>query len=174
MRNNIKTSKKDFQNKRKAYPSAKYALKEIVTNAYFAPGVKNVSLNFEKEDKQSFWFINDGEAMTAEQIISAISEYGCKSGNTAGNENGMGLKSSASFFTQYSENSMLAIASKSDNELIGFGWIDPDGNYCEYEDLSTEQISFAKKVIESFMTLIPCSIQKSTHFIKASAILVIL
>lgn len=150
MRNSIKTSKKDFQNKRKAYPSAKYALKEIVTNAYFAPGVKNVSLNFEKEDKQSFWFINDGETMTSEQIISAISEYGCKSANTAGNENGMGLKSSASFFTQYSKNSMLAIASKSDNELLGFGWIDPDGNYCEYEDLSTEQISFAKKVLESF------------------------
>ena len=53
MRRPIKTTKKDFQNKSKAYPSSKYAMKELVTNAFFAPSVKNISLNFETREKQS-------------------------------------------------------------------------------------------------------------------------
>ena len=150
MRHPIRTSKKDFQNKRKAYPSAKYALKEIVTNGFFAPNVKNISLNFANDGKQSFWFINDGNPMTKEEIVNAISEYGCESAKTAGNENGMGLKSSASYFTQFSDNSMLVLASKTNGVLCGIGWIDPNGQYCEYEDFSPEQRNFVDGVLSKF------------------------
>lgn len=151
MRHHIRTSKKDFQNKRKAYPSAKYALKEIVTNGFFAPNVKNISLNFANDGKQSFWFINDGKPMTNEEILSAISKYGCESAKTAGNENGMGLKSSASYFTQFSSNSMLVLASKSNGTLCGLNWIDPDGQYCEYVDFSPEQRNFVDSVLSKFV-----------------------
>lgn len=153
MKRPIKTSKKDFQNKRKAYPSTKDALKEIVTNSFFAPNVKNISLNFIKNinnDKYSCWFFNDGKPMTEKEIINAISEYGCESAKTAGNENGMGLKSGASYFTQFSDNSMLGLVSKDNGVLSGLGWIDPYGQYCEYEDFSIEQKKFVDDILSKF------------------------
>lgn len=150
MRHQIKTSPKDFQNKRKAYPQAKDALKEIVTNAFFAPNVKNISLNFEIGEKSSFWFINDGSPMTKDEIVKAISMYGCESANTAGNENGMGLKCAASYFVQYFTDAMLVVASKSNGNECGIGWIDPYGNYCEEEDLSEEQLKFVKAKLATF------------------------
>ena len=146
MKNPIKTSIKDFKNRRKAYPSIQDAFKELVTNGFFAPNVKKMELHF--VDK-SFWFMNDGEPMKQEKIVDVLSTYGCESMKTAGNENGIGLKSAASFFNEF-DDSMLVLASKCRGNLCGICWIDNDGNYCEKEDFSIEQLDFVKNVLSTF------------------------
>ena len=44
---------------------------------------------------------------------NALSYYGCESANTAGNENGTGLKTFASYFTSGNPESFFIIVSKS-------------------------------------------------------------
>lgn len=149
MRRPIKTSNKDFKNRSKAYPSIQDALKELITNSFFAPNVKKIKLHFDTEKHNSFWFINDGEPMKQERIVDALSTYGCESTNTAGNENGIGLKSAASFFNEF-DDSMLVLVSKCKDVLQGICWIDKDGNYCEKEDFSPEQLSFVNDILPTF------------------------
>lgn len=149
MKKPIQSSPKDFINRGKNYTSFKEALNEIATNSFFAPNVKNININFDM-DNQSIWFVNDGEPMSSTSIIKAISMFGCESQNSAGNEYGTGLKACASYFTRDSDDSMLVVASKRNNRVIGVGWIDPNGCYGELEDMNTKQQKFVKGVLSSF------------------------
>lgn len=149
----IESTEKDFQNRSKGYTNICDVFNELAHNQFYAPNSKNINLCFTNEffDKKSFWFVNDGEPLIGDKLLSAISKLGCRSENTPGNENGVGLKTSASFFTkEHPENSFLIIFSKKDNEVISCGLITSKGEYGNYDDYNDIQKEFLNFVSKSF------------------------
>lgn len=153
MKEIIKTTEKDFKNRQKSYTCVSDALKEFATNAFFAPNVKNINIHFDTV-RGNFEIINDGDIMTFENIKNVISTYGCESNNTAGNENGVGIKSGASYFVNYEDNfedSILIIVSKNKGTICGFGAIDSKGLYTiDINDLGKDQKTFMDSIIKKF------------------------
>lgn len=151
MKKSIRSSKKDFENKRKAYASDKQALNEPTTNQFFAPNVENIKCCVDTTgDYHYFYLINDGKPMSQQEIEGVLSEYGCSSLNTAGNENGMGLKSSASYCVQYCDTAMMVLASKTNGKICGIGWINHDGEYCDKAEFNVDQKNYVNKVLSEF------------------------
>ena len=96
MKKIIGTSEKYFKGLKKSYPSAKFALNELLVNAYFVENNKNIEIHFSRNNatniSESVTFINDGNIFEQLALTNAISKLGCESPKTAGNENGVGIK----------------------------------------------------------------------------------
>lgn len=151
MKKNLRLAEKGFHAYKKAYPTNRDGFNEIITNNFFAPERKNIKLNF-VIDTNKPWFsvTNDGLSMSQTEIENALTVLGCESKNTPGNENGTGLKSSASLFTQHNDDSILFLLSKKNGKTTGIGGIGNDGMYYEAEDLSSEQTDFVNNVLSTF------------------------
>lgn len=151
MKKHLQLAEKGFHAYKKAYPTNRDGFNEIITNSFFAPKVKNIKLYFVIDtNKPWFAFINDGENMSQSEIETSLTILGCESKNTPGNENGTGLKSSASLFTQYNDDSILLLLSKKNGKTTGIGGIGNDGMYYEAEDLSCEQTDFVNNILSKF------------------------
>ena len=147
--NSIKSSTKDFVTRAKSYPTPMSALNEIITNGFFANGTKNLNLFFfEFNDKKCFAVKNDGEFFAQEKMNNSLSYYGCHSANTAGNENGTGAKSFASYFTASNPESFFVTVSKSKYGEYSYGVISHDGqvylNEDDFDDIDKLFIEYIK------------------------------
>lgn len=145
MKKKISISEKYFKGLKKSYPSAKYALNELLVNAYFVENNKNIEVHFSRNNitniSESVTFINDGNVFEQTALTNAILELGCDSPNTAGNENGVGIKSASSYLLK--ENGILVIFSKENGNIISFGAIWSNGEYSEsIDDLSITEKHF--------------------------------
>lgn len=131
----IQTSEKDFKARAKSYTSPITALNEVITNAFFAKGTTTLNVDFFKfNEKKCLLVKNDGEFFAPQKLDDALSRYGCESANTAGNENGTGLKTFASYFTNGNAESFLVIVSKSKYNEYAYGLIAFDGQVYLTED----------------------------------------
>lgn len=149
----IKTSEKGFRNLLKAYPSVKEALNELFINDFYVNNNTTIEMRFSREGNHSnnFYILNDGDLFKQESLTKAISTIGCESPKTAGNENGVGIKSAAAHLTQHSDNSILFIFSKQNNNIISFGFINAKGQFStDIEDMSNEQQRFFEIVSSTF------------------------
>ena len=149
----IKTSEKGFRNLLKAYPSVKEALNELFINDFYVNNNTSIEMHFSREGNHSnnFYILNDGDLFNQESLTKAISTIGCESPKTAGNENGVGIKSSAAHLTQHSDTSILFIFSKENNNIISFGFINHRGQFStDIEDMSAEQKMFFENVSRNF------------------------
>jgi hypothetical protein len=162
MRKQLKYSPKAFKTVGKSYPSPYYALNEPTVNAFFAPGVKNISIHFDRDPDledgmyNKMWFINDGEPLSKDEINEKICVYGCESFDSAGNENGTGVKSFGSYFMNINcdyTDSFLLFGSKKDNNVLGVMILFPDCTYDDDDDMSSlspEQRKFVEDILGSF------------------------
>jgi hypothetical protein len=151
--NNIQTTEKGFQNLRKSYPSVKEALNELFINDFYVNNNRNIEMHFSKNGTytNAFYFINDGDVFKQNNLTNALSFLGCESPMTAGNENGVGIKSSAAYLLQHNEDAVLFIFSKTNNERVSFGVINNKGQYSvNIEDLTKEQKMFLNNIDASF------------------------
>ena len=139
MKQKIQTSEKYFKGLKKAYPNAKYALNELLVNAYFVENNKNIKIHFSRNNQtnitEAISFINDGDIFEQTTLTNAISTLGCESPKTAGNENGVGIKTAASYLL--GNKGCLLIFSKVNNEIVSFGAVWANGEYSnDINDLS--------------------------------------
>lgn len=149
----IKTSEKGFRNLQKAYPSVKEALNELFINDFYVNNNTSIEMHFSREGNHTnnFYFLNNGDLFPQESLTKAISTIGCESPKTAGNENGVGIKSAAAYLTQHSDNSILFIFSKQNNNIISFGFINAKGQFStDIEDMSSEQKRFFEIISSNF------------------------
>lgn len=145
MKKIIGTSEKYFKGLKKSYPSAKFALNELLVNAYFVENNKNIEIHFSRNNatniSESVTFINDGNIFEQLALTNAISKLGCESPKTAGNENGVGIKSASSYLLK--KDGVLIILSKENNSVVSFGAIWSNGEYSEsLDDLTTNEKLF--------------------------------
>ena len=149
----IKTSEKGFRNLQKAYPSVKEALNELFINDFYVNHNTFIDMYFSREGNHTnnFYFLNNGDLFQQEILTKAISTIGCESPKTAGNENGVGIKSAAAYLTQHSDNAILFIFSKQNNEIISFGFINAKGQFStDINDMTNEQKMFFEIVSTNF------------------------
>lgn len=153
----IKTSEKDFNARAKSYSNPISALNEVITNSFFAKNTSILNINFFKyNDKECLLVKNDGEFFAPHKIDNALSFYGCESANTAGNENGTGLKSFASYFTNGNSESFFMVVSKSGYGEYACGLISHDGlvylNEADFEEKDKQFIEYVKNEYLSDIT----------------------
>ena len=149
----IKTSEKDFRARAKSYPDAIAALNEIITNSFFVKWVTSILISFFIfNNKKCFLVKNDGEFFSPANMENAIRNYGCVSANTAGNENGTGLKTNAAYFTDGNKDSFLLVISKSKYGEYSYGLIAYDGQtYIHEEDFDDNDISFIDYIKKHYL-----------------------
>jgi len=149
----IQSSKKDFEGRAKSYTSPMVALNEEITNSFFAKGVSVINISFFKfNEKKCICIKNNGEFFNQQKMNNALSFYGCESANTAGNENGTGTKSFASYFTNGNNESFFLTVSKSKYGEYSYGIISYDGQvYSRMEDFDDTDILFIEYIKSTYL-----------------------
>lgn len=171
----IQSSKKDFEVRAKSYSEPISGLNEILTNGYFVNGTTNLDTIFFKfNGKKCFAIRNNGEFFTKQKMENALSYYGCESANTAGNENGTGLKTFASYFTSGNPESFFIIVSKSKYGEYSYGLISSEGEvYLNEDDLDDNDKLFIEHIKAEYLSTIEegtiTSIYNSAHTDEISA-----
>lgn len=149
----IKVSAKGYRNQSKNYTKDSEMFEELITNQFFAPGVKNIKMEFDTDENGgSFCFINDGTPMTKQEMLDAVTVIGCDSANTAGNENGTGIKSAAAYVTKNSNDSILVVASKKRGTVLAVYAINGNGECCTYTACTKPQQEFIDTLLGKFKT----------------------
>lgn len=147
----IQIAAKGYRNQSKNYPSTVDMLNELATNQFFAPNVANIRMEFDTDENGgSFAFINDGEPMGKKEMQDAVGTLGCYSANTAGNENGIGIKSAAAYATRYYNDSILVVVSKHRGKGVSCYAINSNGECCTYTACTKGQQGFIDEVCSKF------------------------
>lgn len=149
----IQSSEKDFYGRGGLYQDAIQAFNEFLVNGLFAAGSTQVKMEkFQHEGVSCFAIVNDGEFFNQAALDEAITRYGCESANTAGNQNGAGMKMAAAYFINKNPNSFMVVVSKSNDGRDSYGLIGPNGEvYCSYQSLDVSDQDYIKFITKRFL-----------------------
>ena len=149
----IKSSEKDFYGRGKDYAMTE-ALSELWVNSFHAPNTKKfLTQMFTHAGKPCLLVRNDGAFFPQEEMHKALTKYGCDSANTAGNQNGVGMKAAAAYFLKDQEGAFTVVVSKSKSGEYSYGLIDTKGLvYANYADFLPFDHDFTEYLKNKFLT----------------------